>query len=96
MPRGASAATAYHKLFRGAAHLVPSYPAPPAECKAGSEDRPSPFLSSETPRTGKYAHFWALFGLSLATLHARINELWEVAIRDPKSVVVPSDLAPAL
>ena len=47
VPRGASAAAAYHKLFRGAAHLVPSYPPPPAECKAGSGDRPSPFLSSE-------------------------------------------------
>ena len=54
VPRGASAAAAYHKLFRGAAHMVPSYPAPPAKCKAGSEDRPSPFLSSDRPRTGKY------------------------------------------
>ena len=47
VPRGASAATAYHKLLRGAAHMVPSYPAPPAECKAGSGGKPSPFLSSE-------------------------------------------------
>ena len=54
VPRGASAATAYHKLFRGAVHLVPSYPAPPAECEAGSEDRPSSSLSNDRPQTGKY------------------------------------------
>ena len=56
VPRGASAAAAYQKLFRGAAHLVPSQSAPQAECKARSETAACAFLITQSGRTGKYAH----------------------------------------
>ena len=77
VPRGASAAAAYQKLFRGAAHLVPSQSAPQAKCKARSETAACAFLVTQSGRTGKYACHRLHYDASDSNLAVPAAELWE-------------------